>query len=89
MDRKKVLDELIDMFRKHSQPVSSERFKKRNIENIQFDADIISSNSIAYYQEKMNEQRTSELSKQGDTIMNAIFSFVPTQTDITENNLTE
>lgn len=82
-------DELIDMFRKHSQPVSSERFKKRNIENIQFDADIISSNSIAYYQEKMNEQRTSELSKQGDTIMNAIFSFVPTQTDITENNLTE
>lgn len=82
-------DELIDMFRRHSLPVSSERFKKRDVQNIQFDADIISSNSIEYYQEKISEQRNSELSKQGDALMQIIVSSIPNQADTEESDLSK
>ncbi len=44
-------DDLIDMCRRHSQPISTERFKKRDVNNCNFDADIVSSDSVKRVQE--------------------------------------
>ena len=66
-------EELIDMFRRHSLPVSSERFKKRDLRKADFDADIISSGSIEAYRKVVNEQKKSILAKQGSSLIgNAI-----------------
>lgn len=62
-------DELIDMFRRNSLPVSSERFKKNDLKKIEFDADIITSESIQQFRAKINEEQKKELSKQSEQIL--------------------
>ena len=67
-------DELIDMFRRHSQPVSSERFKKKDLREIDFSADIITSDSLNDYQEKVRDFRKKMMAKQGDSLISGIIS---------------
>lgn len=61
--------ELVDMFRRNSLPVSSERFKKSDLNKIEFDADIVTSESIQQFRLKINEDSQKELTKQGEQIL--------------------
>ena len=70
--RRCTTEELIDMCRHHSLPVSCERFKKRDLSSIEFSADIITSEDLKKYQFLINEQKKSCLSKEKEVLLSSI-----------------
>ena len=72
--RRCTTEELIDMFRRHSQPVSSERFKKKDLRNDDFGADIVTSDSLNEYQEKVYDFRMKVLGSQDQSLISNIIS---------------
>lgn len=72
--RRCTTDELIDMYRRHFQPISSEEFKSRNLQEIDFQTEVVSSESIQSLIDEIREERLASSLESIDSAFDDIFS---------------